>query len=148
MPAAMLFHVAAQFLLAAHDADLGGLTDLHALQLGFLEVAVHMEGMGVEHGEHLLAGGHVVARSQGQVAEVAVHWRDDLRAGQVEGGQIAVGDGLGELASPSSTFSRLCSTASWATRPDSWALRRASRRAWSRLARTVATASACLTARR
>ncbi len=61
---------------------------MHALQAGFLEVAIHAERAGIEHGHHRAPGGHVVTGTHGAVVDVAIARAAHFGARQVELGEV------------------------------------------------------------
>ncbi len=72
----------------AHDADVHRIADMDAVQLGFLEVAFHVEGVRIHHRQHRAASVDVVAQSRQPVVQVAIDRAEHAGALQVELGEV------------------------------------------------------------
>ena len=80
----------------SHQQHFGAISDMHAIELGFLEIAVDMQGIRVDERHQRLAGHRVIARPQLHVGHGAVDRGDDGGALQIEARQVPAGDRLGD----------------------------------------------------
>ncbi len=86
--------VAGQDLAVAHQLDPRRVAHLDLADVGLLEITVHPEGIGIDHGDLGLPDGGVVAQPRQQIGHPAVDRRADLRAFEVDPRPLQVGLGL------------------------------------------------------
>ena len=78
----------------ADQVDASRIADLDARELGFLEIAVHVEAIGVDQGQERFSGVDVIARPHVEIGDKPVDRRAHLGAGQIQRGNIAAGESL------------------------------------------------------
>jgi hypothetical protein len=86
--------VAGDWGAAVQQCDRGGIADGDMAEFGFLEITIDVERVGIDDGEHGVAGADIVAGAHGEIGDDAVDGRAYGTAGQVELGDGLIGGGF------------------------------------------------------